>query len=53
MSAKQYAELFLLLVTVLAQALFALVGCHLMPLSLLSAWHDFIVLDELKKNYFT
>jgi hypothetical protein len=31
--------LFLLLMPVFAQALFALVRRHLMPLSLLSAWH--------------
>jgi hypothetical protein len=47
-SAYCYAALFLLLVTVFAQAFLPLVSCHLMPLSLLSAWHDFVVLDELK-----
>jgi len=37
-----FAVLFLLLVTVFAQAFFPLVSCHLVPLSLLSAWHKFV-----------
>jgi hypothetical protein len=38
--ARDYAfMLFLLLMPVFPQALFTLVGCHLMPFSLLTAWH--------------
>ena len=33
-------KLLSLLVSVLAQALLALVRCHLMPLMLLSVWHN-------------
>lgn len=34
------AEELLLLMSVLAQTLFTLVRCHLMPLMLLSVWHN-------------
>ena len=47
-------KLLSLLVSVLAQALLALVRCHLMPLMLLSVWHNNKVLKYCDTdNYFT
>ena len=36
-------RLLSLLVSVLAQALLALVRCHLMPFMLLSVWHSLLI----------
>ncbi len=41
---KDYPIRLLLLVSVLPQAFFALVGSHLMSLSLFSAWHGSLFL---------
>jgi len=40
-------KLLSLLVSVLAQALLALVRCHLMPFMLLSVWHNTLVFKLL------
>ena len=42
--------LLLLLVSVLAQAFFTLVRCHLMSLSFLTAWHNSKVLQLFLNN---
>ncbi len=45
-------KLLSLLVPVLTQTLLALVCCHLMPLMLLSVWHNKLVLDDIIIYYF-
>ena len=46
-------KLLSLLVSILAKTLLTLVRRHLMPLMLLSVWHNFKDLLICNKNYFT